>query len=75
MFMNQHGLHLPPLRTSCALTVAALLVRFRREMRLHEFLQKTTNRFNRKAVVASSIFEMTRKKVSDARTFGCADTK
>jgi hypothetical protein len=44
-------------------------------MRLHEFLQKTTDRFNRKAVVAQSVFEMTRKKVSDARTFGCADRK
>src|SRR5215813_7697193 len=55
------------------LAVAALLYRLRQGMRLHEFLETTTDDFNRKGVAASSVFEMTRRTVLAARTFGCAD--
>lgn len=60
---------------SCMLAVAALLFRLQRGMRLHAVLQKTSDDFNRKGVAASSIFEMTCQKVSDAHTFGCADRR
>src|SRR4030095_8890453 len=40
-------------------------------MRPHALRQKTSVSFNRKAPAAPSVFEMTRRTVSDARTFGC----
>ena len=70
--MNKHGLQITASPHLVQLAAAALLFRFQQGMRPHQSLQNKTDDFNRKGAVASSIFGMTRKRVSDARTFGCA---
>src|ERR1044071_7266202 len=53
------------------LAAAALMFRFQQGIRSHELPQKMKGAFNRKGAVASLVFGIPRKRVSDARTFGC----